>query len=365
MKQKKANTLIYMIFFFVIFLAFCAFAIDGTIVLTNRVKLQNITEAAALAAVSDCVTGDILGTAVTVFNRLKKDRLEAATIQPPSVNFPKKQVLLSTEYISQPFFLSFLGVTGIKLEAKACAVSTALSAKSKYTGVSWVTQNATYLSDILSGASIIQSPIGGENVNSASYSYDTSGVLITNFSLIDSGGGPLSLGPIGYVTIRLPAPIVDKPGNDLYISEIGDSIEGYMVFAGLDANPDNPYSPDGSGGDIYWKNISCSGTAQELGSNPHATANTNLSEQEQAKFYGSGYFDLGATCITGNANEISMAKYIRIIDDNKEDAFIKSGGTYSKVYTYGEASTATAGADIDEVRVLNYVTLMSPKNFGK
>ena len=47
----------------------------------------------------------------------------------------------------------------------------------------------------------------------------------------DSSKG-LSLGPGGYVTIRLPVPIVNKEGYDLYIREAGAAKDGYMVFAG-------------------------------------------------------------------------------------------------------------------------------------
>ena len=40
MTKKRASTTVYFIFFFIMFLAFCAFAVDGTITYTNRAKLQ-------------------------------------------------------------------------------------------------------------------------------------------------------------------------------------------------------------------------------------------------------------------------------------------------------------------------------------
>ena len=48
--KKEASSLLFFVFFFMAFLMFMAFAVDGTIVLTNRVKLQSATEASALAA---------------------------------------------------------------------------------------------------------------------------------------------------------------------------------------------------------------------------------------------------------------------------------------------------------------------------
>ena len=59
-----------------------------------------------------------------------------------------------------------------------------------------------------------------------------------------------------------------------------------------------------------------------------------------------------------------MAKYIRIVDDNQESAFVTSGdGKYYKAMLYGESSTATAGADIDYVKVLNHVKLVPASSF--
>lgn len=368
MKKKKANTLVFTIFFFILFLSFCAMAIDGAIILTQRVKLQNATESAALAGASELNSdpnpavsqASAVTAAKNTFTLLKYGGLENVDVNDPvdfNVSFSSARRLdLHVKMIAQPLFLAFLGVNGINLEANAHAVSEPLSVTANYAGVNWVTSNSVYLSDIIDDASDITAPIGGTIDNLASYF-----TTIAGYSLIEAGGGPLSLGPSGYVTIKLPSPIVDKLGYDLYIKEAGDSLEGYMVFAGLDENPDNPYNHDLPGGEIYWKNISCSGTSTELAADAHSTATgTNLSPSNQDKFYGSGSFDLADACITGTANEISMAKYIRIIDDNVEDAFIKSGAPYVHVNTYGEASTATAGADIDQVTVLNSVRLISP-----
>lgn len=375
MKKKNASSTLYIIFFLVIFLAFAAFAVDGTIILTQRTKLQNITEMTALAAASEfnnpltapyevhsppCtnIAEHVSKTAQETFNLLKKDSLQTADT-PINVSIVGNVVTVTTNMIAQPLFLRFLGVSGINLEAKAHAHSEPRNVQANYlNGINWLSAKAAYLSDIISKSpnmndTAILSPLG--SFPSASYDLGTS---IVNFGLISAEDSqPLSLGPGGFVTIKLPVPIVDKPGPDLYIKEIGSALEGYMVFAGLDNDPNNPYVQHGNEGNgISWVNISCSGTPEDsiLGANAHQTAsNTNLATHPQDKFYGSGYFDFGANCVPA----ISMAKYIRIVDDNSESAFVNYNGSYYKAMLYGEASTATSGADIDVVKVLNYVHL--------
>lgn len=355
MNKKRASSTIYIIFFFVIFLAFAAFAVDGAIVFTNRVKLQEITEQTAIAVASKFnYSGTISQDAQDTFNLLKQGGLQTATAT-FQVKTAEKKILVISDMVAQPFFLSFLGVSGINLEAKACAISEPLSVTANYSGINWVTASAAYLSDILSknvnlNDTAILTPLG--NFNLASY-YNG----IVDFSLINEGGNSLSLGPGGFITIKLPAPIVDKPGDDLYIKEAGDALEGYMVFAGLDIDPANPYVQNGKeGAGISWINITASGNSIDLAS-PFGTAGTQLPTAAQTKFYGSGSFDIGKS-------GISMAKYIRIIDDNSETGFVKGkDGNYYKTMLYGEASTATAGADIDSVQVLNHVKLIPASSF--
>lgn len=373
--KKQASSIIFIIFFLIMFLAFAAFAIDGTIVLTNRAKLQTITEMTALSAASEFnyssmasnaqIVQKVTDTANDVFNLLKQDALSSAsiTVNVNSVTAPTRptRVLIKANAISQPFFLAFLGVTGIKLEAKACAVSEDLNVKANYLGVNWLTNNAAYFSDILSkdlnlNDTAILLPLG--DFPSASY---ISGLV--NFGFISSEDNqPLSLGPGGFITIKLPVPIIDKPGYDLYIKE-ANTIEGYLVYVGLDNNPDNPYVQHGNeGGGISWVNISCSGISDKTDANNFLGAYTVSTDNLgiQNRFYGSGYFDLGASCVGG----ISMAKYLRIVDDNDESGFVTNDNiSYNKVKLYGEASTATSGADIDAVKVLNHVRLMPSSSF--
>lgn len=375
MKKLKASSIVYIIFFLVSLLAFCAFAIDGTITLTNRAKLQNITEMTALAAAAEfkysltanksSIETHVVNSAQNTFNLLKRDSLSSANINVIADAGATNKVTVTTNFISQPFFLSFIGVSGINLQAKAIAVSESLDVNAKYTNINWVTPSAVYLSDILSknlnmNDTAILLPLG--DFYSASYDNLATGYVYFNFINNNGDNIPLSLGPGGFITIKLPSPIIDKPGNDLYIKELG-ALEGYMVFAGLDNNPDNPYMQKGREGDgISWINISCSGTPEITDINGlvggYTISTDNLGIQN--RFFGSAYFDLGDSCTGG----ISMAKYIRIVDDNNESAFVTSGtsttsNSYYKAMIYGEASTATAGADIDFVRVLNHVRLVS------
>lgn len=385
--KKRASTIVFVIFFFILFLAFAAFAVDGTITLTNRAELQYATESAALAGASGLNSTTDIQTAVTnTFNYLNKNYLKHAKIT-VNVNLARKRVFVHTTMVSQPFFLSVLGISGINLSANAYATSEALSVKSIYadTGnnniVSWVTQAATYFSDIISKNSIsttnlhdtaILRPLG--NSYSASYNSTTASIPLLN--LIDSGN-PISLGPGGFITLKLPAPIIDKPGYDLYIGETGDALEGYLVYAGIDVNPYSPYvSADNRGAGIAWINISCSGapvispSTSALG--PYTVATNYPDLQNQKKFYGSAYYDIGDACISPASNVrnyISMIKYLRIVDDNQETAFVSIPGDTSnprhfyKTILYGESSTATAGADINDIKVLNHVRLITKTEY--
>lgn len=378
MNKKRASSAIYTIFFFTIFLIFCALAVDGTIVFANRARLQSATETAALTGASEFVNSpnnivNITASATDAFNLIKYKGLSNATTT-ISVDTTKKQVLVVSRSVSQPFFLSFLGVNGINIEARACAVSEELPVTAIYPNINWLTSRASYTSDILSKDlnlfdTAILLPLGG--FPSASYQSNVVDWELINKTTVNQ---PLSLGPGGFVTIKLPAPIINKPGPDLFIKEIGNtknsyegSLEGYMVFAGLDVNPAKPYWYYDSPGDgINWVNISCAGKPEHEGANFTKVEAVQLANGanvagDKSKFYGSGSFDLNDACI-GN---ISMVKYIRIIDDNSESAFVTNDGIqYYKAMMLGEASTDTAGADIDYVSVLNHVRLMPPKNYG-
>lgn len=391
--KKRASTIVFVIFFFFMFLVFAAFGVDGTIVLANRAELQYTTEQAALAGAaaftySTTASDADRRTAATqaansAFNLLNKGSLRSATI---NITFPAtaswRRIHVNTTMVSQPFFLSFFGITGINLNADAYAASEPLAASANYgTSVNWITQSASYLSDILSRTTnyhdtIILRPLGSTTTVNTSASYNTATATVPMFSLINSADGrPLSLGPGGFISMKLPAPIIDKPGPDLYIREVGTALEGYMVFAGIDINPYAPYvDANNIGAGISWVNISCSATPEVTDSNGYLTvysaATNSTATGTQRKFYGSAYYDISNSCITGTANGISMVKYIRIIDDNQETAIVSLPGvatnprSFYKTILYGESSTSTAGADIDQVLVLNHVRLMTSAQYA-
>lgn len=354
MKKKQASSTLYFILFFIIFLAFCAFAVDGTIVFTNRAKLQSITETAALAAAEEFNSDNDTAISATeqanvglvannLFNTLKQGGLQTAKVDDVGLSPSSRMVTLTTSMVSQPFFLSFLGVSGINLSAQAKAISKPMDVLgANDTSLHWATKRAVYQADVIAKDSVVVKPLG----EFSSQSFSSGSV---NYGLIRSGvtpPKPLSLGPGGFVTIKLPVPIINKTGPDLQINEIGNR-EGYMVFAGLDNDPNNPYIDHTDiGGKLSWVNISCAGDAAMQ----RGTAVTNLLGAAQDKVYGSGNFDLSANCLSGNIN---MVKYIRIIDDNEESAYVNG----AKVQLYGESSSPTPGADIESVKVLNYVHL--------
>lgn len=360
-QKKKASVTMYMVALFIVFLAFSAFVVDGSITFNLRQKLQNITESAALAAAEEfnssqdtnTIKDNVYNTAQETFNLLSKDGLNGIAKLDIKIDIDAKTVSLKSNAKAPTYFLAFLGVSTIKLNALATAKSESLSINANYSGINWLTTRSAYLSDIISRGSnyrdtAILFPLG--DFGSASFQY-----TITNYSLIDSSDGqPLSLGPGGYITIKLPVPIVDKKGADLSIEEIGAK-EGYLVYAGIDNDPDNPYTQnpdddkDTSAG-ITWVNISNCGKSKEI--NDNVVYSSSVGD----KFYGSGDFDIAKA-------GLSVVKYIRIIDDNEETAFVKDGNTYYKTTLYGESSSATSGVDIDSVTVLNHVKLIKPVNF--
>lgn len=411
MKKRQASSTVFIIAFFVAFLALTAFGVDGAIIYTQRAKLQSATEAAALAGASEfnyssSATSDNIKTAVataakSTFNLLKVDSLDALNVGNSNdynstadfdikINTASKQVKITTNYVAQPYFLAFLGVTGIKLQAVACAKSEPLNVEALYNSIDWITSAGQYFSSIISKDkdlhdTAILPPLG--NFMSASIDPTTGWVMYDAIDkdipvrgpdeAIPAGSiVPLSLGPGGFITIRLPAPIIDKEGADLYIKEVGNAVEGYFVFAGLDNDTGEPSATTGPyvnvdkpGKGISWIDISCSAKSELTDTNssfkPYSVPTLGL--QNKTKFYGSAYYDLGASCITNDpANTISMAKYIRIVDDNSESAFVAypaGSNTYYKTMLYGEASTDTAGADIDTVQVLNHVRLIPPSTY--
>jgi len=180
--------------------------------------------------------------------------------------------------------------------------------------------------------------------------------------------------------------IYDGKGFDFIIYERGHA-EGYFVYAGVDADPTNPYiSAANPGGGIQWVNISCTGIPLYVKSGfidaYKTTVTVNGSSTTDYKFYGSGIFDLGMKCSDGgtefydgtdstDAPRIKNVKYLKIIDDNVEDGFLiqpKFGMEASQpaaipMLIPGEHSSFTPGADIDAIEILHHSRLISVKEF--
>ena len=202
-----------------------------------------------------------------------------------------------------------------------------------------------YESDIITSSgdtkdSYIQHSIDtqGRNIFNASYSYVSNGTDYNATPLwgnISSEG--LNLGPGGYVTIKMPTPILDKPGDDFSITEDGDFKDGYKVYAGIDKNSKNPYvNADKPQDGVYWVQLTggeCSG----------------IGTVQSDTYFCSATFDIAQ-------DSLSMVKYLMIVDDNEQKGYIQEAGDIVEVV--GESSTVTAGADIKDIKILNYVTLV-------
>lgn len=364
MSKKNASTLIYLIFLFSVILAFCAMAIDATIIYTTRMKLQDATEKAAMAG-----AGEFSKTTISIpeqthieqaakskarntfkhflFGALNQNNTKIDSVE---AKYSSRKILINSSVSSPTFFLAFLGVQSVKVKAKVCAVSEKLDVKNNTTPtIMWITLKALYYSSVINHPQ--DTSIAGPLGQVISANPEAKFNLITNLD-----GHPLSLGPGGYLTVKLPVPLVNKPGYDLFIEEAGDALEGYFVFAGLDVDSAEHYLNQSSPGfGIQWKNITCSAVGERPKLGPYTVDTPPTGNQK--KIYGSAYFDLGDDCVN-----LSLVKYIKIVDDNSESAFVFNQDTdsYYKTMLYGEASTATAGADIDAIQVLNFVKLIPP-----
>lgn len=368
MKKKQASTLVFLIAMMGVFLALSAFAVDGTIILTKRFKLQNITESTALNSVSEFDTHspktleEMKTFTKNLFDTLKINGLETATSD-IDIDMTSNKILVKSTYIAKPYFLVFMGVNGVKLEAKAAAANETLTVSASYAGINWLSAKASYKTDILSEDenlhdTAILLPVGG--YKSASIDHD--GTNTAKFELISADDSkPLSLGSGGFITIKLPAPLINKTGIDLYIKELG-ALEGYMVFAGIDNSPTDPYSNNSKqGAGVSWTNITCAAENSDVDTSILFSNATELGSQDTV--FGSAYFDLSNSCLSGK--DISMVKYLRIIDDNSEKAIVQDehNSKYYKAMLYGESSSSTPGADIDVVKIFNFARLINPEDY--
>lgn len=376
-KKRQGVSVIVVVLSIFTLLGFAGLAIDLSVILNVRVELQKATEAAALAGASvyeaESDQANTTNVAYNTFGSFQTNLLKNATItklefHAPSGSTPVNALRVSSSINTRTYFFALLGVEYVNLQARSAAVNT----------MYYLSTNApTYptigslINAIIDDSNIVD-PLG--STRNTSKSYDKATIYYDNIiGLPDTK--TLSLGAGGYITMRLPKPMIDKEGPDLYIKESGNR-EGYFVFAGIDNNFNSPYYNSSNPGDgIKWVNISCTGIPE----NGDTTGNigayrTSVFYQsgtiELTKFYGSGYFNLGAACTNDpqnyNAN-IKKATYLKIIDDNTEDGFIDPGnGTQPKgvpTLLLGDSSSATPGADIDAVGVMHHARLITSKAY--
>ncbi|MCK5177771.1 MAG: hypothetical protein KAQ92_08660, partial [Candidatus Aenigmarchaeota archaeon] len=401
MTRRKGASIVILVFSLLAIIGLASFALDLGYVLNQRYELQKAVESAALLAASeyevyeeDLGAGNLAlkvpaaadienaatGIASVYYQALKDNNqlLNIGTDATPVVTLDASssavKVAAGAEIV--PFFISMLGIKKIEINAIAAAVSAPVYLSSVYpkpTG------------SILNGLGLtyrdteIKDPLGSDTSLGA---IPTTTVHNQNNDLNNIYGQPdgnsLSLGPGGYITLKLSTILADGKGVDLAIYERGNA-DGYFVYAGIDINPNTAYV-DASipGGGIQWINISCTGiplytqTDGMIGCHRTSVQINGVAKIEY-KFYGSGLFDLGTKCTnpvdgviydgtddTTAPPKLYNVKYLKIIDDNTEDGFflqprfnINTPYAVPSIFP-GEHSTITPGADIDAVAILHH-----------
>lgn len=391
MKKQKGVSLIIFVFGITAIISFTGFVVDVGMILNSQNELQKALDTAALAAVSSIEpkrfkdtdgyykvtidTSNAENVALTVFDQVRLTNYFLVSANDPVIDLSKvgsKAIKITSSMDVRTYFMQFIGISHVQIQAQAAAASLPMYLTKNFPR--GLTSGSLILDT--TGDTDIRNPVGDNpNINK-----DSDNI----FGVPDNV--PLALGPGGYLMIRLPAPLVDGDGFDLFIREAGN-IKGYFVFAGNDVNPNNPYVNEAIPGDgIKWVNISCTGTpvgyslSGKLGAyytninyyDPYDKITKTITNQ--AKFYGSGLFDLGTTCKNSGGSikygigspdngYIKNAKYLKIVDDNVEDGFM-ADKTDEPVLLIGDHSSTTPGSNIDAVGVLHSSRLISVKDFN-
>lgn len=426
-KKRQGASIIIMTFGLIAVLSLAGLVVDLGIILNSRHELQKVVETTALASIAEYeayennvnvinypTDAQISTIASNNFNAFIKSnsvlRMSAnvtSTVTfgtlnplglipaPATANFNNmtkysRAIRIDASDVARTYFLSIIGIRTINIQASAAAIHLPLYLRP---------------GNILNGDSIatggcrdtdVRDPVGGSNAG-VPYNATINGVVYSlpiienvnkdadNISGV-ANGTVLSLGPGGYITLKPPSTIVDGKGFDLQIITRGNA-NGYFVFVGNDTDPSNPYVDAATpGGGINWVNISCTGTPVGAQTNGRVgsynqwidfNANTAVDTGEtQAKFYGSGYFDLSASCtdstptVTYNGN-VKTAKYLKIIDDNIEDGFIAKNPRFDAdldlvpSFFPAQNSSLTPGVSIDAVAIEHHPRLISIMDFNK
>lgn len=380
--HKKGASVLIIAFSIVTLMAMASLTIDLAVITNAQHELQKATETAALVGASKIephkvtsgtITETLIDTSsledeiIKIFDysldKIVAHKSNTDDYIKVNINADSKAVSVETIALAKTYFLAVIGIHYIEIKSVASAMSAPFYlTKSLPSGGSSVLTTSKYDTDIrlpLGDAINVSGSTAGENV-----------VLDNLYGTPDNKS--VSLGAGGYITIKLPFPLKNSNGADLFVNEIGN-IEGYFLFAGSDLNPDKPYINESNQGDgIGWINISCTGTpvgntSDKIGAYNVEVYHLDGTTSYETKFYGSGFFDLGATCNGTNENydaTLSSAKYLKIIDDNAEDGFMADYPD-KPVRLLGEHESATPGADIDAVAVLHKSRLIRTAEFNE
>lgn len=405
-KRKPGVSIILLVFSLLTLLGLSALVVDLGIILNQRYEMQKAVESAALLAASEYelyyykpasgssgftlpaaakITDSNSGIAAQHYQVLKNlnQVLYQGKEQSLTVTLKKysKAVRVEADFNVPTYFIGMLGVTSVQIQAKAAAVAAPVFLSSRFPKPGGSIVNGEKTTSPVYKDTHIRAPLAGTlgdaKTNNLNYLF--------NNIYGKPDGKALSLGPGGFITIRLPEMVFDGKGFDFIIYERGHA-EGYFVYAGVDTDPSNPYlSAQNPGGGINWINVSCTGVPLYVKPNEtigayKTTVTVNGSSKTDYKFYGSGMFDLGMNCGNSIYNGSSTAagvpriknvKYLKIIDDNAEDGFFiqpkfKLGGSQPSAIPMlipGEHSSLTPGADIDAVEILHHSRLISLNEF--
>lgn len=383
-KKRKGVSLVVFALGALTILSFACFVIDLGFVINTQNEFQKALDSAVLVGVSNLepITDN---SGITQINTAlaKQATLDTYTKMVNTLNLTtanpnptideitkaaSKAIKIESTIEADTFFAKLIGINKIQIKGQAAAISAPVHLSSK---IPFGVENGSIIASS-SGDTDIREPVGdNKNLNK-----DINNILGA------SDYKSLSLGPGGYITIKPPNAIMDTTGAEIHIKEPGNA-EGYYVFAGNDSDPENPYINEAMpGAGISWTNISCTGipanadNTGELGAY-YTDVSFYGTTRTEAKFYGSGYFDLGVRCsadpsgiipydgtgVTPGAGNIKSAKYLKIIDDNVEDGFLHDNNN-KPVLLIGEHSSVTPGVDIDSVSVLHHPRIISIKDFN-
>jgi hypothetical protein len=454
-KRKGFSAYFVAVFGALIFITSAGFIVDAGLSMNTRYDFQRMLERAVMATIAEFepagenlvypttaeMTAELnrnLAANFLAFKRTNASIIDATIT--PTIDFDNdcrhsKGIFVSASITVKTTFLSSVGIKRIKLNASAGAVNITKYIDTKDVVLNndtpfgstpippyYDTRLAYYSAGDSSGSSsscsewtLLNSygdcalPYYSDNisVNNASFMSGERGRIEEIAGAPD--GRTVSLGRGGYITIKLPKPIVDGQGMDLQIITRGNR-NGYFVFAGIDVNPSNPYINSQSPGDgINWVNISCTGVPinapREIGATlgaeqfsgilyPSTASGIASSFLLQPLFYGSGYFDLNADCSATRPSpsataastfpykaNISTAKYLKIIDDNYDGGYLQYPMSNTTNFAYPAASdfnftrygmftgfpaqgaSVSPGVSIDSIGILHQPRLMGKITF--